>query len=153
MIISLAIAENIWEDGVTIVIFRMNHSLVTSLPFWVNRILSSPLSTWSHHGTYFENYKEFIVSIIHLVTSSSYILWELKRCSSTKDPIGHVIHFKILNESTIHLVTSWYVFWELQRVYCINHPLGHIIMVHTLRIIKDVLVPKIPLVMGYTLRT
>ncbi len=33
MIISLAITENIGEDGVTIVIFRMNHSLITSLPF------------------------------------------------------------------------------------------------------------------------
>ena len=40
LIISLTIAENIWEDDVTIVIFRMNHSLITSLPFWVNRILS-----------------------------------------------------------------------------------------------------------------
>ncbi len=33
MIISLAIAENIVGAGVTIVIFRMNHSLITSLPF------------------------------------------------------------------------------------------------------------------------
>ncbi len=42
MIISIAIAENIVGAGVTIVYFVSNHSLITSLPFWVNRILSIP---------------------------------------------------------------------------------------------------------------
>jgi hypothetical protein len=44
MIISLAIAENIAGASVTIVCFVLNHYLITSLPFWVDRILSIPQS-------------------------------------------------------------------------------------------------------------
>ncbi len=63
LITSRTISENIWEAGVTVVIFRMIHSMIESLEFWVNPILSQGQSCYifSYSSWY---YHEWIIPIL-----------------------------------------------------------------------------------------